>query len=244
MAKKKKKAAGGPSGQEWLTTYSDMVTLVLCFFAIMFNPDEVTPSSMAQLTISFNARGMGANAGGNTVSPGRMAELGHNVMSLPASDKGKSLGTAYRKAVSLFTPEIRSKKMSITSDERGIVISLASDVFFEPASSRINIEQSSDILLRLGTLLASREVAGRKFRIEGHTDSTPIDPNGPWTSNWQLSAMRSISVLNYLTALGISDRRFQVTGLADTVPIASDSTPEGRAFNRRVDVVILDEGHL
>jgi chemotaxis protein MotB len=244
MAKKKKKEGGGPTGQEWLTTYSDMVTLVLCFFAIMFNPDEVTPSSMAQLTISFQARGMGANIGGNTVSPGRMADLGHNVMSLPASDKGKSLGTAYKKAVSLFTPEIRSKKMTVSSDERGIVISLASDVFFEPASARINVAQSQDILLRLGALLDSKEVAGRKFRIEGHTDSTPIDPDGPWTSNWQLSSMRSIAVLNYLTAMGISDRRFQVTGFADTVPIASDDTPEGRAFNRRVDVVILDEGHL
>ena len=242
--KKKKKEGGGPTGQEWLTTYSDMVTLVLCFFAIMFNPDEVTPSSMAQLTISFQARGMGANVGGNTVSPGRLAELGHNVMSLPASDKGKTLGTAFKKAVSLFTPEIQSKKVSVTSDERGIVISLASDVFFEPASARVNIEQSRDILLRLGALLSSPEVGGRKFRIEGHTDSMPIDPDGPWQSNWQLSSERAIAVLNYLTAMGVSDRRFQVAAFADTVPISSDTTPQGRAYNRRVDIIILDEGHL
>ncbi|GMO15180.1 MAG: flagellar motor protein MotB [Spirochaetaceae bacterium] len=245
MAKKKKKdSGGGPTGQEWLTTYSDMVTLVLCFFAIMFNPDEVTPSSMAQLTVSFMARGMGANTGGNTLSPGRLAELGNNVLSLPATDKGKSLGTALKKAISLFTPEIHSKKMTVTSDERGIVISLASDVFFEPASARINIEQSRDILLRLASLLSSSELFNRKFRIEGHTDSAPIDPAGPWTSNWQLSSMRSIAVLEYLTDTGLSDRRFQVAGFADTVPLAVDDTPEGRAFNRRVDVIILDEGHL
>ncbi|MDR2481487.1 MAG: flagellar motor protein MotB [Spirochaetaceae bacterium] len=242
--KKKKKDSGGPSGNEWLTTYSDMVTLVLCFFAIMFNPDEVTPSSMAQLSVSFNARGMGANAGGNTLAVGRYADLGNNVLSLPAMDKGKSLGTALKKAVSLFAPEVHSKKMTITSDERGVVISLASDVFFEPASSRINIEQARDILLRLGTLLSAPDLFKNKFRIEGHTDSTPIDPNGPWTSNWQLSAMRAISVLNYLTALGLSDRKFQIAGMADTVPIAQDVTPEERALNRRVDVIILDEGHL
>jgi chemotaxis protein MotB len=51
-------------------------------------------------------------------------------------------------------------------------------------------------------------------------------------------------VLNYLTGLGMADKRFQVAGFADTVPVASDSTEEGRAYNRRVDIVILDDGHL
>jgi chemotaxis protein MotB len=244
MAKKKKKEGGGPTGQEWLTTYSDMVTLMLCFFAIMFNPDEVTPASTAQIAVSFMARGMGANSGGNTISPGKLAELGNSVLSLPAMDKGKSMGTALRKAVSIFAPEVQSKKMSVTSDERGIIISLASDAFFQPASARINIESTRDILLRLGTLLASEDLAGRKFRIEGHTDSSGVDPAGPWTSNWELSAARSISILNYLAGLGIPEKRFQVAGFADTMPIASDDTPQGRAYNRRADIVILDEGHL
>jgi chemotaxis protein MotB len=242
--KKKKDRGGGPTGQEWLTTYSDMVTLVLCFFAIMFNPDEVTPSSMANLNASFMTRGMGANAGGNTLAVGRYAELGNNINSLPANDRGKSLGTALRKAISAFAPEIKSRKMSVSSDERGIIISLASDAFFAPASAVINIESTRDILLRLGQLLASSDVAGKKFRIEGHTYSTPIEPAGPWESNWQLSAMRAINVLHYLTDLGISEKRFQVAGFADTMPVSRDNTPEGRAYNRRVDIIILDEAHL
>jgi chemotaxis protein MotB len=221
-----------------------MVTLVLCFFAIMFNPDEVTPSTMSQLSVSFMTQGMGSSAGGNTLSVGRFAELGNNINSLPANDRGKSLGTALRKATSIFTPEIKSKKVSVSSDERGIIISLAADAFFAPASAVINIESTRDTLLRLGQLLASSDLAGRKFRIEGHTDSTPIDPAGPWESNWQLSAMRAINVLHYLTDLGISENRFQVAGFADTVPVSRDDTPEGRAYNRRVDIVILDEAHL
>jgi chemotaxis protein MotB len=159
-------------------------------------------------------------------------------------ERGRALGTALRKAISVFSPEIRSNKVRITHDERGIVITLASDAFFNPASARINIEATRDILLRLGSYLASSDVAGRKFRIEGHTDSVDIDPAGPWASNWELSAARSISILHYLTDLGIDERRFQIAGFADTVPIASNSTPEGRAYNRRVDVIILDDGHL
>jgi len=243
-SKRKKKEMGGPSGQEWLTTYSDMVTLMLCFFTIFFNPDEVTQAQLDAVSTSMQTGGLGALAGGLTLSSGRSADLGNTIMSLPSMEKGHSLGTALRKAVSLFQPEIRSNKVRITHDERGIVITLASDAFFNPASARINIESTRDILLRLAGYLSSEDIAGRKFRIEGHTDSVDVDRDGPWESNWELSAARSISILHYLTDLGIQERRFQIAGFADTVPIASNDTPEGRAYNRRVDIIILDDGHL
>jgi chemotaxis protein MotB len=243
MARKKKKEAGGAS-QEWLTTYSDMVTLMLCFFAIMFNPDESSSAQMQQIAASMRTGGLGSRAGGLTLSAGRSADLGNTVMALPSMERGRSLGTTLRKAVSLFSPEIRSNKVRITQDERGLVITLASDAFFRPASAVINMEQTRDILLRLGTLLASQELAGRKFRIEGHTDSEGTDPYGPWPSNWELSAGRAINVLHYLTDIGIDEQRFQVAGYADTAPLSSNATPEGRANNRRVDIIVLDEGHL
>jgi chemotaxis protein MotB len=221
-----------------------MVTLMLCFFVALFNPDEADPAQLAALASAFNNAGLGASLGGNTFSIGKSADLGNNINSLPAQDRGQSLGTALRRAVSLFQPEIRSNKVRVSHNERGLVISLASDAFFNPASARINIDETRDILLRLGTLLASDEVRGRKFRIEGHTDDTPVDPDGPWESNWELSARRSISVLHYLTGIGVEESRFQVAGFADTMPVSRNDTPEGRAYNRRVDVVILDEGHL
>jgi chemotaxis protein MotB len=242
MARKKKEP--DEAKNEWITTYSDMVTLLLCFFAIMFNPDETNPSALSQIAASVQFNGMGSNTGGNTLAVGRYADLGNTVNSLPAMDRGKSLGTAMRKAVSLFTPEVRSNKVKITSDERGIIVTLAADAFFDPASANLNMDASREVLLRLAQLLSSEEVAGRKFRIEGHTDSTPIDPEGPWESNWELSAMRSIAVLQYLAAVGVPEDRFQVAGFADTMPVSRNDTPEGRANNRRVDIIILDDAHL
>jgi chemotaxis protein MotB len=244
MARKKRESSGGPTGQEWLTTYSDMVTLMLCFFVIMFNPDEGSSAQMQQIAASMETRGLGSMAGGNTLSAGRNADLGNTVMSLPSMEKGRSLGTALRKAVSLFNPEIRSNKVKVTHDERGLVISLASDAFFNPASARLNIEETREILLRLGTMLAGDELQDRKLRIEGHTDNETTDPAGPWQDNWDLSTARAISVLHYLTDIGIEERRFQVAGFADTMPVARNDTAEGRAYNRRVDVIILDDGHL
>jgi chemotaxis protein MotB len=221
-----------------------MVTLMLCFFAIMFNPDESSTAQMQQISASMQTGGLGSRTGGTSLSPGRSADLGNTIMALPSMERGRSLGTSLRKAVSVFSPEVRSNKVRISHDERGLVITLASDAFFNPASARINIEETRDILLRLGTFLASEDLQGRKFRIEGHTDAVPIDPAGPWESNWELSTARSINVLHYLADIGIEENRFQVAGFADTMPISSNDTPQGRGYNRRVDIVILDEGHL
>ena len=249
MARKKKQEDSAPPDTA-LNTYADMVTLMLCFFAIMFNPDETTQAQLDAISTSMQSGGLGALAGGLTLSSGRSADLGNTIMSLPSLERGRSLGTALRRAVSVFSPEIRSNKVRVTHDERGIVITLASDAFFEPASAIININATRDILLRLGSYLASdeltrtREGSLRKFRIEGHTDSIGIDPMGPWADNWELSAARAINILRYLTDLGIDEKRFQIAGFSDTIPMASNDTAEGRAYNRRVDIIILDDGHL
>jgi chemotaxis protein MotB len=242
MAKKAKKEEAIPS--TWLNTYSDMITLCLCFFVILFNPDDVTQAQMDAVSESLRTGGIGAMAGGLTLSAGRNADLGNTVMSMPSMERGRLMGTQLRKAISIFSPEIRSNKVKITHDERGLVITLAGDAFFNPASARINIESTRDILLRLGTFMSSSDLRDRKFRIEGHTDAVDTDPNGPWEDNWQLSSERSRSVLKYLVAIGLDEKRFQIAGFADTMPVSSNNTEEGRKNNRRVDVIILDPGHL
>ena len=243
MAKKKKKVAEEASAL-WMVTYTDMVQLMLCFFVALFNPDDVTMSQLEAMISTFQNRGMGSSLGGNTLSLGRSADLGNTINSLPSMERGKALGTALRMAVSLFNAEIKSNKVKVTQEERGLVISLASDAFFNPASARVNIEETRDILVRLASMLNSSEVGNRKVRIEGHTDSTDVDPAGPWQDNWQLSSERARSVLRYLFDFGVEDNRFQVAGFADTVPVSTNDTPEGMAYNRRVDIVIIDEGHL
>jgi chemotaxis protein MotB len=81
-------------------------------------------------------------------------------------------------------------------------------------------------------------------RLEGHTDSVPIH-NSRFRSNWELSAARSIAMLEVLSGkFEISVGRFAVAGYADTVPVASNDTDEGRAHNRRVDIVILNRTML
>ena len=225
-----------------MITYGDMTTLLLTFFILMFTTAEIDGAELRMILAAF--QGLGSLRGGNTLQVGKLAELGHTIMSLPSREAGKALDKARRTAISQFQPELKTKKVRIKEDERGLIISLAADSFFEAASAEINIEESRQVLQKVATLMSSPDLSGRKFRIEGHTDNIPTDPGGTWETNWELSADRAVNVLHYLVDFGVDERQCQVAGYADTVPLASNDTREGRAYNRRVDIVLLTEGHL
>jgi len=225
---------------EWMATYSDTMTLLLCFFILMFNVSEIDESQMKAVLEAF--QGMGSFQGGKTLQAGKLAELGNTIMSLPSMDRGRALDRAQKRAISLFQPEIATKKVRIKEDERGLIISLAADSYFKPGSADVDMESTRNILVKLSELLSSEELASKKVRIEGHTDSSATDPAGMWKSNWELSTARSVNVLHRLVEYGVDEQRFQAAGFASTVPLMKEDTPEGRAYNRRVDLVILTEG--
>ena len=226
----------------WQGTYGDMITLMLCFFVMLYNPSEVDTTSLAQMAASLEVAS--STTGGISLSAGRLSDLGNAINSLPSLERGKSLGLAKKKAVSLFAPEIKSNKITVTSDERGLVIALASDSFFEEGSAQLNIDETREILLRLSSFFADPELKTKYFRIEGHTDNTPVKNTELFPSNWELSTARAANVLHYLADFGVQEDRFSIAGYADTRPKFSNDSPESRAYNRRVDIIILDEGHF
>ena len=240
---KKAKQPEKPS-TAWLGTYGDMITLMLCFFVMLYNPSEVDVTQMATITQSLQMQETDTTSGGLSLSAGQLSDLGNNINSLPSLEKGKSLGLAKKKAVSLFAPDVKSNKITITSDERGLIITLLSDNFFEEGSAELNINDTRETLLRLADFFRSDELKDRRFRIEGHTDNTPVSENSIFPSNWELSATRAINVLHYLADYGVRENDFSVAGYSDTRPKFSNDTAEGRAYNRRVDIIILDEGHF
>ena len=241
MLQRKKKCP--PEGApDWLLTYGDMTTLLLTFFILMFTTAEVDGYDLRMILAAF--RGLGTFQGGNTIQAGRLAELGNNIMSLPSQESGKALDKARKTAISLFQPELKTKMVRIKEDERGLVITLTGDTFFNPASAEVDLEESRSLLQKVSGLLMSPELADKTFRIEGHTDSVPTDPNSDFPTNWELSTARSTNILKFLVEFGVEESMFQVAGFADTVPLASNDTSEGRAYNRRVEIVVLTEGHL
>jgi chemotaxis protein MotB len=227
---------------DWLLTYGDMVTLLLTFFVLLFTTAKIDGYELRLILAAFP--GLGNYSGGNTFEPGPLAELGNTIMSLPSMERGRALSEARREAVSIFEPEIRSNLVRVTVDERGLVISLASDAFFGSASAEVNIEETRNLLQRLSGLLSSDALSERTFRIEGHTDDIPTDPAGEWPTNWDLASARASNVLRYLVDYGVDESQFQLMSRGEFAPIVSNDTAEGRAYNRRVDVIILSEGAL
>ena len=225
----------------WQGTYGDMITLMLCFFVMLYDPSEADAVQMAEMTAALSNTNTG---GGQSVSPGKLADLGNVVSSLPSMEKGKHLGTAYKKAVSAFAPDIKTNKITVTSDERGVIITLAGDNYFNEGSAQLDVEDTRDTLMRLVDFFMTPEMQKRKFRIEGHTDSTPVAVDSGFVSNWELSTARSANVLHYLADFGINENLFSIAGYADTQPKFSADMPEAKAYNNRVDIIILDEGHF
>ena len=242
MAKEKKEPEKPSTA--WQGTYGDMITLMLCFFVMLYDPTEIDITQLATITQSLQMNETESVNGGMSLSTGKLSDLGNTINSLPAIEKGRSLGLAKKKAVSLFAPDIKSNRITITSDERGLVISLAADNFFEEGSADLNIDETRETLLRLSDFFKDPELKNRRFRIEGHTDNTPVAADSKFISNWELSAGRAMNVLHYLADFGVDENKFSVAGYADTRPKFSNNSPETRAYNRRVDIIILDEGHF
>lgn len=225
-----------------MLTYGDMVTLLLTFFVLLYTAATVDGYEFQLILAAF--QGLGNLDGGNTLEVGRLAELGHTIERLPSQQTGRSLAKARREAVSLFEPEIRSQQVRISEDERGLVVSLASDAFFDVGSADIRIEDTREVLRRLSILLSADYLENRYFRIEGHTDNTPTALGDPWPSNWHLGSERALNTLRALSQFGAPEEQFQVMSLGEYRPLVDNDTPEGRAYNRRIDIVIVSEGNL
>ncbi len=233
--KKKKEQKGAPA---WMVSWSDMTTLLLTFFIVMMSFAEIDGEDFYLVLSSFRGS-LGMMSGGYSLSSGKLVELGQNMKNLPSTAQGRALSKKLQKAVSVFKPEIETKKVRVTEDERGLVITLASDAFFEPGSAALKNEMKP-VLSKIGNIL--REIPNFT-RIEGHTDSNPISAPGAvrgFSTNWELSGARSINVLRYLQEEEkVNPKQMSAVAVGEQRPLYTNNTPEGRAYNRRVDVVIL-----
>ena len=209
-----------PSHDRWLLSYADFITLLLAFFVVMFasgHPDkrkaqQVSSSVMQALENGTNPTNTGPS----------QPELMPSMQSLTLA----------------LAPEIKAGSIEMHLDPRGLVISLRQSAYFPSGGDEIALTG----LPALETIAGALRDLPNSVRFEGHTDSIPMNRRNPrFVSNWELSAARSIAMLRLFTSeYNIPGARFEVAGYAETRPVDSNSSIEGRAHNRRVDIVILN----
>lgn len=239
--KKEKKCP--PPAPAWLTSWSDLTTLLLTFFILMFSTADIDGKDFFLILSSFRGS-LGMFAGGHSLSKGRLEEMGMNIQTLPSSEAGRSLAKSLKKALERLKPEVTAKKVRVTDDERGLVITLSGDAYFDPGSARLKAE-IRPVLEKISQII--KEVPNF-VRVEGHTDNSPITITGAlekYETNWELSSARGVNIVRYLVENEeITPEQMSAVAFAQYRPIDDNNIPEGRAFNRRVDIVVLrDKGY-
>ncbi len=258
MARKKKNAE--PENHErWLVSYADFITLLFAFFVVMFASSQTDKGKAQQVSNSVKsaleeggfttlvASVLGGTAGnigqGNAQMKGPGgAEIVRHDGEKPGLGEGQGgtlveLKPAMDFLLEKLKEEIASGQMQVSMQPRGLVVSFREAAFFPSGKAVIeeknpgSIKKVADVIRRLPN----------PVRMEGHTDSVPIH-NSKYKSNWELSAARSIAMMELFTKkFDVPRKRISIAAYADNAPVASNDTPEGRARNRRVDIVLLNE---
>ncbi len=225
----------------WLLTYADMITLLMMLFTVLYASSVLNLKKFEELAHSL---GLGFRAGPSSAMMDRTSLLpdvrtGAEAVPNQQARGGRALSGVYEKARSMFQPEIGKKKIRLIQEQRGLVVQIGADFFFAPGSAEIG-EDAQRVLFTISSLLAE---IPNKVQIEGHTDNLPIEEGSAiarrYPSNWELSGQRAINVLKSLASLGVEEERLSAVARGETRPMVSNDTPEGRAYNRRVEIVIL-----
>lgn len=228
-----------PGAPEWMTTYGDMVTLLMAFFVMLFAFSNIDAQKFEQVMQSFQGSA-GILSGGLTVNDNELI-----FEALPEQNITDSLQQA-EENLEILKDTIQEyvelqeleSEVSVEFDTRGLIIRFKDNALFDSGSADLKTS-SEEILMFIGELLNSDEFKDRSIRVEGHTDDIPIR-TARFPSNWELSTTRSTNVIKFFINRGtIEPERLSASGYGEYYPIADNETREGRAKNRRVDIVIL-----
>lgn len=205
----------------YLITYSDLITLLLGFFIILYAISKIDAAKYKNV-----AHALG-NYFGNEAVINPAPE-----MKTSAIGPKETLGTQLNRLIKEYN---YSNTIQLEENEKGITIHILDEVLFAPAQAGLN-ENSKIVLNRLAEVIKDLP---NDIRIEGHTDNVPIN-TARYPSNWHLSVDRALSTAYYLIKEdGLDPDKVSILGYAEYRPIAPNDTPENRAKNRRVDLVIL-----
>ena len=239
--------------ERWLVSYADFITLLFAFFVVMFASSQTDKGKQKQMAESMKkamennqiAAAISGILGGTADDKGKgNAQMrgpgGANKITKEDQAKVVELAPALEYLNKQLETEVREGKMTLSLQPRGLVVSMNSAAFFHSGNDLVN----EDALESVAKVAATIRDMPNQIRLEGHTDSKPIR-TARFRSNWELSAARAISMMELFSArFEVPRSRLAIAGYADTAPVESNETEEGRAANRRVDVVILNHQGL
>jgi chemotaxis protein MotB len=251
--------------ERWLLTYSDMITLLMALFIVMWAISSVNVSKFEELSASlksaFSGKVLPANTSimqgqqspfaqdGSPIRPIQSAEQPAFEMDSIETQVEQQLQQGAERQDAQNLQRIRDKveqfakahgfsgQLKTSIDESGLVVQLLTDEVLFDSGHAVLKDRSLPLLAKIAQLLVTGGIEN-PVRVEGNTDNVPIH-SAQFRSNWQLSAARADAVLEYMLAHGVPPRRLSLAGYGDQRPVATNATAEGRSLNRRVNLVVL-----
>lgn len=232
----------------WLVTYSDMITLCLTFFVLLYSFSTLDAMKWKRVVQSVQgALGPLENGGGLQEEEKPVVSLNDNnkqeeidaadlAQFMQYQEETKKLEQMQERLVSYLAEIGMSNNVTVEIEERGLILRFQDSVLFNKSKADL-LPQSQQVLKEI---IAIFHETANPIRVEGHTDDLPINtPQFP--SNWELSTTRATNVLRYLIQEGIPGKRLSAIGYGEFHPLAPNDGEENRKKNRRVDIVLLRE---
>jgi chemotaxis protein MotB len=237
----KRRAKAHANHERWLVSYADFMTLLFAFFVVMYAASQVDNGKIGKLAyaiqLAFKDLGIFSAASSKTprvTSAGPQDSL-PSVKGLPDFASMSNLAKLQKQISDTLADQIKKGEVGVKVGREGLVVSLREVGFFDSGSADVKLK-SEPSLERVAKVL---EAGPYNLRIEGHTDTVPIH-HGRYDSNWELSTARATELIKlFITSYGFPPERLSAAGFAEFHPVASNDTVEGRALNRRVDIVVL-----
>jgi chemotaxis protein MotB len=227
MFRKKKIKNGAPGAPAWMTTYSDMVTLLLTFFVLLLSMAELDKLKFNEAVVSL--RGAFGIVQSKTIKDAPSEIAVPRVAAIPYD----MLQRVYKQVVMNIEKLELDKDIEVVKDRGAMVLRVTENVLFAPGSSNLK-KEAGPVLRKVADLIAPLPF---EVRIEGHTDNTSYKDS--WNANWELSAFRAIAVLKYFAENKLlSLDRLSAVGYGEHRPLVSNDSIENRALNRRVEIVL------
>ncbi len=260
MAKRKPEEPS-PGSPAWMATFSDLMNLLLCFFVLLFSMSTVDAQKFELVAASFSDTFSIFSSGGQAVGEGMLISNGvsqlnqldnylHSVGKSADSDEVVPDALEEYESQKLAESEELAEKIEEALDESGlgedigvtfnsqyVQLTLNGALLFDSGDAELK-EESMAVMAQIAKIL--ERYAESTIEVEGHTDNVPMS-GFKYSNNDELSSARAITVFHYLIEnTTLAPENIKHSGRGEYIPIADNSTPEGRAMNRRVEIKIYN----
>jgi chemotaxis protein MotB len=219
-------------GNEWLATYGDLVTLLLCFFVLLYSMSTIDIQKFKTLVDSMQNIGMVSEKGSIITS------TGDSIANMDAIIDTKKENNIYSQIEKIVEEKGLKSEVFVSKDEEGVLLRFNDEILFDSGKAVLK-PTAKAMLKQIGQILKQHSAS---VKVEGHTDNVPIK-NGLYADNWELSVARAISVLKFYTHEVPENERlkaenFEVSGYGEFHPVAPNNSQENRRKNRRIEILI------